>query len=101
MQPFLWRQFGGFFECEHVEQIAKTLRGSPSQAFHNLVKVDRVEWITMPDAQTAVNALQSGDIDFMENPAFDILPVPMGLTEKARKAQYRQVSAPVKNPMRS
>ena len=40
-----------------------------------VVKVDRVEWITMPDAQTAVNALQSGDIDFMENPAWDILPV--------------------------
>jgi peptide/nickel transport system substrate-binding protein len=40
-----------------------------------VVKVDRVEWITMPDAQTAVNALQSGDIDFMENPSFDILPV--------------------------
>src|SRR5436305_2569491 len=40
-----------------------------------VVKVDRVEWITMADAQTAVNALQSGDIDFMENPSFDILPV--------------------------
>lgn len=40
-----------------------------------VVKVDRVEWITMPDAQTAVNALQSGDIDFVENPSFDILPV--------------------------
>ena len=40
-----------------------------------VVKVDRVEWITMPDAQTAVNALQSGDIDFMENPSCDILPV--------------------------
>src|ERR1700726_545238 len=40
-----------------------------------VVKVDRVEWITMADAQTAVNALQSGDIDFMEIPAFDILPV--------------------------
>jgi peptide/nickel transport system substrate-binding protein len=39
-----------------------------------VVKVDRVEWITMADAQTAVNALQSGDIDFMENPSFDILP---------------------------
>jgi peptide/nickel transport system substrate-binding protein len=39
-----------------------------------VVKVDRVEWITMPDAQTAVNALQSGDIDFMENPPFDLLP---------------------------
>src|ERR1700682_5886347 len=40
-----------------------------------VVKVDRVEWITMPDAQTAVNALQSGDIDFMEVPPWDILPV--------------------------
>src|SRR6202011_2909208 len=40
-----------------------------------VVKVDRVEWITMPDAQTAVNALQSGDIDFMEVPPFDLLPV--------------------------
>jgi len=40
-----------------------------------VVKVDRVEWITMADAQTAVNALQSGDIDFMENPSWDILPV--------------------------
>src|ERR1700761_3447201 len=40
-----------------------------------VVKVDRVEWITMPDAQTAVNALQSGDIDFMEIPSYDILPV--------------------------
>jgi peptide/nickel transport system substrate-binding protein len=40
-----------------------------------VVKVDRVEWITMADAQTAVNALQSGDIDFMEVPSYDILPV--------------------------
>jgi peptide/nickel transport system substrate-binding protein len=39
------------------------------------VKVDRVEWVTMADAQTAANALQSGDIDFFEAPAFDILPV--------------------------
>jgi peptide/nickel transport system substrate-binding protein len=40
-----------------------------------VVKVDRVEWITMADAQTAVNALQSGDIDFMEVPSYDILPI--------------------------
>ena len=39
-----------------------------------VVKVDRVEWITMPDAQTQVNAIQSGDIDFIENPSFDLLP---------------------------
>ncbi|HEU0148180.1 MAG TPA: ABC transporter substrate-binding protein [Bradyrhizobium sp.] len=40
-----------------------------------VVKVDRVEWVTMLDAQTAVNALQSGDIDFMEFPPLDLEPV--------------------------
>src|SRR3954465_10815814 len=35
----------------------------------------------MADAQTAVNALQSGDIDFMENPPFDLLPVLTGNKE--------------------
>jgi peptide/nickel transport system substrate-binding protein len=40
-----------------------------------VVKVERVEWVTMPDAQTAVNALQSGEIDFMEFPPLDMEPV--------------------------
>jgi peptide/nickel transport system substrate-binding protein len=40
-----------------------------------VAKVDRVEWITMPDAQTAVNALQSGDIDFLEITPWDLLPL--------------------------
>lgn len=40
-----------------------------------VVKVDRVEWVTMADAQTAVNALQSGDIDFMEIAPIDLLPI--------------------------
>jgi peptide/nickel transport system substrate-binding protein len=39
-----------------------------------VVKVDRVEWIAIPDAQTAVNALQSGEIDLMEIPPYDLLP---------------------------
>src|SRR4030081_504179 len=40
-----------------------------------VVKVDRVEWLTMADAQTAANALQSGEIDFIDNPSFDLLPM--------------------------
>ena len=28
----------------------------------------------MADAQTAMNAVQSGDIDFLENPSFDFIP---------------------------
>ncbi len=30
------------------------------------VKVDRVEWIVMPDATTAANALATGEVDFLE-----------------------------------
>src|SRR6201996_5909886 len=43
-----------------------------------VVKVDRVEWVTMADAQTAVNALQSGDIDFIEAPPMEMLPIVEG-----------------------
>ena len=50
---------------------ARSRRAGPSGG--KVVKVDRVEWITMPDAQTAVNALQSGDIDFMESVPFDLV----------------------------
>ena len=37
------------------------------------VKVDRVEWIVMPDAQTAVNALANGEIDYIDEPQVDLL----------------------------
>ena len=35
---------------------------------------DRVEWLTMPDAATAALALQSGEIDWWEQPTADLLP---------------------------
>ncbi|MGP4688690.1 ABC transporter substrate-binding protein [Agrobacterium pusense] len=40
-----------------------------------VVKVDRVEWLSMPDAQTAINAIQSGEIDYIEAPPVDLLPL--------------------------
>jgi peptide/nickel transport system substrate-binding protein len=40
-----------------------------------VVNVDRVEWITMADAQTALNALAAGDIDYIEIAPWDMLPV--------------------------
>lgn len=46
-----------------------------------VVKVDRVEWISMPDAQTAVNAIQSGEIDYLETPSVDLLPLVEGNDE--------------------
>jgi peptide/nickel transport system substrate-binding protein len=39
------------------------------------VKVDRVEWVVMSDMQTAVSALLSGEIDFIEQVQIDLLPL--------------------------
>ncbi|MFQ5954240.1 MAG: ABC transporter substrate-binding protein [Kiloniellales bacterium] len=39
-----------------------------------VAKVDRVEWIYMPDAATALNALQAGEIDYWEVPQIDLIP---------------------------
>jgi peptide/nickel transport system substrate-binding protein len=39
------------------------------------VNVGRVEWLAIPDHQTAVNALLGGEIDYIEAPPHDLLPV--------------------------
>ena len=40
-----------------------------------VVNVDRVEWIIMPDPATAAAALQTGEIDWVERPLADLIPV--------------------------
>lgn len=52
-----------------------------------IAKVDRVEWLYMPDAQTSVNALVNGEIDLIENVSHDLLPV---LTKDANIKIARQ-----------
>ena len=48
-----------------------------------IAKVDRVEWIAMPDQQTAVSALHAGEIDIIEAPQHDLYP----LLKKDRNAE--------------
>ena len=43
-----------------------------------MVKVDRVEWRAISDHQQAVNALLAGEIDFIETPPHDLLPLRLG-----------------------
>ncbi len=43
-----------------------------------LVKVDRVEWLAISDQQQAVNALSNGEIDYIEQPPHDLLPLIKG-----------------------
>ena len=52
-------------------------RAEPPDGFAGgkIAKVDRLEWLTLPDSQTAVQALIRGEIDFMEQPPTDLLPL--------------------------
>lgn len=40
-----------------------------------VAKVDRVEWLVMPDSATAIAALRTGELDIYETPPLDLLPV--------------------------
>ena len=46
-----------------------------SLAGAKIVHVDRVEWQILPEAATAASALQSGEVDWLEMPLTDLLPV--------------------------
>jgi peptide/nickel transport system substrate-binding protein len=43
-----------------------------------VAKVDRVEWINIRDQQSAVLALQNGEVDYVEAPGADFLPILRG-----------------------
>jgi peptide/nickel transport system substrate-binding protein len=40
-----------------------------------VVKIDRIEWRSIPDNQTQINALLAGEIDYVEQPLWDLLPL--------------------------
>jgi peptide/nickel transport system substrate-binding protein len=40
-----------------------------------VVHFDRVEWHVLPDSASALAAMQTGEMDWWENPSFDYLPV--------------------------
>jgi peptide/nickel transport system substrate-binding protein len=40
-----------------------------------VMRLDRVEWVIMPDPGTASAALQNGEVDWWENPIPDLVPV--------------------------
>ena len=55
-----------------------------------VAKVDRVEWLAIPDHMTAVNALLAGEIDYIEAPPHDLLPLLQGRPERHRQGlQHR------------
>ena len=68
-----------------------------------VVKVDRVEWIAISDQQQAVNALLAGEIDYIEAPSHDLLPLvkgdsqrQAGRLEPARQSVHLPAQPPAK-----
>ncbi len=53
-----------------------------------VVKVDRVEWHVMPDANTAASALQTGEVDLVEAPLLDLVPT----LERNRAVTVRKIN---------
>jgi peptide/nickel transport system substrate-binding protein len=39
------------------------------------VNVEKVKWVTMADSQTAINAIMSGEVDFIDQVPVDLLPI--------------------------
>ena len=52
-------------------------RNEPSDGMSGgrVVKIGRYEWISMPDMQTASNALMNNEIDYLEMPPHDLMPM--------------------------
>ena len=51
-------------------------RSEPASGFSGgkLAKVDRVEFIIIPDAAVAIAALRNGEVDFIDAPSLDVVP---------------------------
>ncbi len=60
-----------------------------------VVNVDKVVWATMPDASTAINALLSDEIDYIESVQVDLLPLLEGdpdvIHEKREPLGYQTI----------
>jgi len=75
--PFVLNQeetrVGSQYVYDKNRQYVPRSEPASGTAGGKVVKVDRAVFINMPDSQTAVAALQAGEIDFMELPPIDLL----------------------------
>jgi peptide/nickel transport system substrate-binding protein len=74
---FVKSEFEPGHKVVYVKNTDYLPRSEPSDwaSGGKVVKVDRVEWLVVPDAMTKVAAMQSGEDDWWENPPPDLWPV--------------------------
>ena len=77
--PFIFRaqEFMPGERAVYVRNPAYRPRSEPSDglAGGKVVSLERIEWLGISDPATAAAALQSGEIDFLETPTPDVLPL--------------------------
>jgi peptide/nickel transport system substrate-binding protein len=77
--PFRWLPdeyvIGSHASFARFERYSPRQEKPSYMAGGHKVLLDRVEWKMIPDAGTAANALQTGEIDWIEIPLPDLLPV--------------------------
>ncbi len=67
---------GALVVYERFERYRPREEGTPDWlAGPKVARFDRVEWHVIPDPATAAAALQSGEVDWWEQPSFDLLPL--------------------------
>src|SRR5262249_21237188 len=74
---FVSGEFQPGHQVVYVKNSDYVPRSEPSNwaSGGKVVKVDRVEWLYIPDATTKIAALHSGEADWWENPPPDVWPV--------------------------
>ena len=79
---------GSLVVYERFEGYKPVPTGTPSfTAGPKVVNFDRVEWHVIPDAATAADALQSGEVDWWEAPSTDLVPMFQGNRKVTLKIQ--------------
>ncbi|NYT62525.1 ABC transporter substrate-binding protein [Alcaligenaceae bacterium] len=80
--PFKWvaTEFKPGLKAVYAKNTDYVPRTEPASftAGGKVVNVERVVWAGMPDSMTAVNALMNGEIDYIEQVPYDLLPMVEG-----------------------
>jgi peptide/nickel transport system substrate-binding protein len=73
---FIKDEFQPGHQVIYVRNTEYVPRDEPSSwaSGGKVAKVDRVEWLYIPDAMTKVAALNAGEADWWENPPLDLIP---------------------------
>jgi peptide/nickel transport system substrate-binding protein len=74
---FVAEEFQPGNKAVYVKNVDYVPRSEPPNwaSGGKVVKVDRVEWLYIPDHTTAAAALNSGEVDWWETPPLDLVPV--------------------------